>query len=437
MEIKDETVTTDKTADGAEYIAEIDATYHETLADGTELEAEITTTADPNDPTQIDSHMTVTETAADGTETVKEYVTNENGTFIVEEESGFEAFAEAALGVEIDDNLTPVTSGGEVATEGAETDVYQADTDFQAVGETDTDGETYETETPLDADETAYSAVPLTDSSSAPTFETADNAFGTADITGTATAETTDAASDETAETEAAELAEQEAHSQAATDAQNAADEFVASGDYAAAAEARETAENESWEAGDDSMLGVYDAQDLTNAAEKQEDSAYYEQQETLHAQQGDYEAAREDADKAGYAMYEADSAAGGDDHTGQADAEKYNMDWAVYQEKQADYYADNAAAYAADGDFENAERSAASAADYQESADNYGDLGEHGGVSAVYDSSSEVDSGGTYDSTFDTAYADTSYDSGVDTSYDAGIDTTAAATYDSGTDDV
>jgi len=44
----------------------------------------------------------------------------------------------------------------------------------------------------------------------------------------------------------------------------------------------------------------------------------------------------------AGYAMTDADSSAGGADHSGQADAEKSNMDWAVHEEKQADYYADD-----------------------------------------------------------------------------------------------
>ncbi|HEX7176902.1 MAG TPA: hypothetical protein VF240_16700 [Pyrinomonadaceae bacterium] len=120
-----------------------------------------------------------------------------------------------------------------------------------------------------------------------------------------------------------------------------------------------------------------------------------HSEQQAVYAQQGDYEAAREAADNAAYATYEADSGAGGDDHMGQADAEKYNMDWAVHEEKQADYYADNAAAYAAEGDFENAERSASSAAAHQESADHFGDLGEHGGDLAVYDPSSAVATGG------------------------------------------
>src|SRR6185295_14152248 len=54
-----------------------------------------------------------------------------------------------------------------------------------------------------------------------------------------------------------AEAAAQEAHADAAKDAQAAADDFIEKGDYAAAAEAREMAENEAWEAGDTSMLSA------------------------------------------------------------------------------------------------------------------------------------------------------------------------------------
>jgi hypothetical protein len=183
-------------------------------------------------------------------------------------------------------------------------------------------------------------------------------------------------------------------------------------------------------------MLSAYESSDLALAAEKQEEAQYYEAQEAAYAQQGDYEAAREAADNAGYAMTDADSAAGGADHSGQADAEKYNMDWAVHEQKQADYYAENAAAYAADGDLENAERYANSALDHQQRADDFGDQGEHGSVMADYDPSSEVASGGTYDSTYDAssvAAVDTGFDASVDTAVDTSVDTS----YDAGTTDV
>ena len=220
-----------------------------------------------------------------------------------------------------------------------------------------------------------------------------------------------------------AEAAEKEAHVEAAKEAQADADEFIATGDYEAAAQAREVAENESWEAGTDTMLSAYDSSDLAHAAEKQDEAEHYSEQQALHAQQGDYEAAREDASNAAYATGDADSAAGGADHTGQADAEVYEMDWAVHEEKLADYQADNAASAAEDGNFEAAEMYAASAVDHQAAADHHGDLGEHGGEMAVYDPSSEVASGGTYDSFAASAAVDTGFDAGMDTSMDSGFD--------------
>ncbi len=429
MAIKDQTMTTDVDADGKEFVSEINATYTETLADGTHVEAEITTTADPNDPTQIESQMTVTETAADGTETVTEVVANADGTFIVEEESALEEIVEAAFGVEIDDNLTPITSDGEVVT-GAETDVYEAESDFETTGADFTvGGEMFDPNfTPTETSDVFGAAVPF-DSG----FGTTDAAYSAVPIADTPYESPVDAQIEasnlETSEAEAAEIAGQEAHTAAATDAQSAADEFIAQGDYAAAAEARETAENEAWEAGDDSMLSAYDAGDLNLAADKQEQAEFYNEQQTQFAQAGDYEAARDAADKSAYATYEADSSAGGADHTGQADAEKYNMDNAVWQEGIAETDMENAAYYAEAGNFDAAESSLDSAAAHQASADHYGDLGEHGGVSAVYDSSSEVATGGTYDSTYDAT--------SVDTGFDASVDMSATSTYDTGTDDI
>jgi hypothetical protein len=443
MPIKDQTMTTDVDAAGNEYVSELNATYTETLADGTQVEAEITTTAAADDPTQIESHATITEIAPDGTETVTEVVANEDGTFIVEEESALEEMVESAFGVEIDNNLTPITPDGQTDTD-AETDVFLAESDA-AQNET----EAFETESEFETavadftvgDEMFNSTVAPTDTGDVFNSETPfDSTYGTTDTAYTAipVAETPyespvdsqiEAYNRETSEAEAAEIAEQEAHAQAATDAQNAADEFIAKGDYAAAAEARETAENEAWEAGDDSMLSAYDAGDLTHAADKQEQAEYYNELQAQFAQEGNYEAARDAADRSAYATSEADFSAGGDDHTGQAEAERYNMDWAVHEEKQADYYADGAATYAADGDFEKAESYAASAVYHQDRADNFGDLGEHGGDIAVYDPSSEVASGGSYDSSYDAA--------AVDTGFDASVDTTAATSYDTGTDEV
>ncbi len=418
MEIKDQTITTDTDAQGNEIVSEIEATYTEILADGTEVSAEITTTADADDPTQIEGHMTVTETAPDGTETVTEVTTNADGTTTIEEvedKSFSEEVYEALFDTEIGDDDDALADED---LDNADYEIVESETEFESVEFTD-GGEVFEssdlpTETPMmDApfDSTYQTAEPtFVDTSS-------DSVFGTAETENNEMA------------TESAELAEQEAHTQAATDAQQAADEFIASGDYNAAAEARETAENEAWEAGDDSMLSAYDAQDLTTAADKQEDAAYYEAREAEHAQQGDYAAAKEDAGNAAYAMGDADYNAGGDDHTGQAKAEEYNMDNAVWHEEIADDAADNAAYYAEAGNFDAAESSAAYAADQQDVADHYGDLGEHGGDIGVYDPSSEVDTGGTYDSSYDSIAVDTGFDAGMDTSMDSG--------YDAGTDDI
>jgi hypothetical protein len=377
-----------------------------------------------------------TETASDGTETVTEIVVNEDGTFAVEEdESLVEEVIEAVFGVEIGDNSDDNTISSDGGFDNTEFEIVESESEYQTSGADFTFGdemlaptiasfdvaEINVADAPLDSSfgiaDTPYLAMPV---SSVPFDSPLDSSFAAADYSAASAADSTDSAD--------AETLERQAHTDAAVEAQAAADEFVASGDYAAAAEARETAENESWEAGEDSMLSLYDAADLTFAADKQEQAEHYNEQQATYAQQGDYEAARTAADNSAYATYEADSSVGGDDHTGQADAEKYNMDWAVHEEKQADYYAQNAAAYAADGDFEKAETYAASSAEHQESADHFGDLGEHGGDVAVFDPSSVVQTGGTYESSYDSGVAavDTGFDSGMDTSMNSGFDSDA-----------
>jgi len=214
-----------------------------------------------------------------------------------------------------------------------------------------------------------------------------------------------------------------QAHTDAATEAQAQADEYIAQGDYAAAAEAREVAENEAYEAGDYSMLGSSDSTDLENAAYKQDLAEDYRAQQAEHIADGDYEAAKEDAQNAGYEIGDADYLAGGTDHTGQADQDVYNLDNAVYDEKNADYFADNAEWYAEAGNADAAQSSLDNAAGYQESADAYAASADP--VSPMYDvdPSSAVDVGGGYDM------------SAVDTGMDAStIDTSSS--YDSGYDD-
>lgn len=112
MNVNEITYTTETNEAGQEFVSEIDSVVSQTMDDGTEVVAEITTTASADDPTQIDSQMTVTETAPDGTETVYEVISNEDGTFKVEDESLAEEIYEAVFDVEIPDELTPVSTDG-------------------------------------------------------------------------------------------------------------------------------------------------------------------------------------------------------------------------------------------------------------------------------------------------------------------------------------
>jgi len=467
MEIKDQNIETAIDENGNEYVSEISATMTETSEDGTVAVAEMTTTASADDPTDVESVMTVTETAPDGTETVTEYVANEEGVFKVDEDSDLENAAEAIFGGEFDDDLTKVMNadGTPVSEDSTKTvdsadsdsDVYVAEADTDAddftVGEdmfTETENETGETYETVSTDESYDPALERVDPTfvEIPTYDstiTEPAAFDSpVDSSTTSTDPAYLSSENEVSDEDAQEIADQQAHTEAATDAQNAADEFVAQGDYAAAAEARETAENESWEAGDGSMLGSSDAQDLRTAAEKQDDAEYYEQQQAINAQAGDWEAAKEDAQNAAYATSDADYRAGGDDHTGQADSEIYNMDNAQWHQEIADDAAQNAATAAEDGNFYAAEIYADSADKEQAAADDFGLQGEHGNILADYDSSSEVATGGSYESTYEDNLADvdTGFDTTVDTGYDsgfeiadAGYDTEMSASVDTGFD--
>lgn len=219
-------------------------------------------------------------------------------------------------------------------------------------------------------------------------------------------------------------LAEQQANAEAAREAQEDADEFVAAGDYAAAAEAREVAEDASWAAGDNSMLDGSDSAELESAGYKQELAEEYRTDQAEHIAAGDYEGGKEAAENAAYATGDADYNAGGSDHTGQSDQDAYNLGNAVYEEKNAEYFADNAEWYAEAGMTGAAESSAANAMDSQGSADTYAAQADPtNSVMYDVDHSSVVDAGGGYDM------------SAVDTGFDASVDT-SASTIDSGMDD-
>src|SRR5262249_52964084 len=150
-----------------------------------------------------------------------------------------------------------------------------------------------------------------------------------------------------------ANSSETHGHVEAATDAQSQADAAVAAGDYEAASHYRETAENEAWAAGDQSVLHGSSSTDLDDAHWQQQQADYYEHQESLHVQAGGYEAAREDASNAAWHNGNADFNAGGPDHTGQANAEYHQEDWAVWEQHAANDNANSADVYAAQGDFD------------------------------------------------------------------------------------
>lgn len=112
MELNNIEYTTGTAEDGRQIITETDATYTHTSEDGTVSVAEIVTTSSPDDPTDVVSHMTVTQTNPDGTVTEYEAIANEDGAFLVEEESLGEQIVEAVFDVEIPDELTPVSTDG-------------------------------------------------------------------------------------------------------------------------------------------------------------------------------------------------------------------------------------------------------------------------------------------------------------------------------------
>jgi hypothetical protein len=200
------------------------------------------------------------------------------------------------------------------------------------------------------------------------------------------------------------EAAATEVHAAAAAGAQDRVEEAVAAGDYETAAQFRETAENEAWEAVDSSMLEGPTSAELESAAAYQAKAEEYEKEEAQQAAAGDYESAREAAAKAADTTDWADFKAGGDDHTSLAEAAYNKDDWAVWEQQQASAAEESAAAYAAEGELESAELYAESATEHQAEADAYGQEDSYADSSA----DSSVDTSASYEPP-DT----TSYDSG------------------------
>jgi hypothetical protein len=224
-------------------------------------------------------------------------------------------------------------------------------------------------------------------------------------------AEIVEATFADTATEDLSEAMEQQVNAEIAADAQQAADAAVASGDYQSAAVLREVAEEHADAAGDNSMLHGSDSFELQSADASQDAAREFEAEQAELAQAGDYSGAREAASHAEAAMQDADYLASGSDHSGQAAMEVDQMDWAVWHEDQADYYATSAAEYAAEGDFDNAQMYADQAINHQDLADYHGDLGEHGGPMAQYDATSDVTSFDAIDTSTPVDTSSTSYD--------------------------
>lgn len=212
-------------------------------------------------------------------------------------------------------------------------------------------------------------------------------------------------ASHTTANSEAEVNTETQANFDLATEAQGKADEAIAAGDYEAAAQYREDAENAAWQAGDDSMLHGSNANDLTMADAYQDKAADLEHQQSEYAAAGNYEAGRDASrDAATYTQW-GDIEGGGADHSAEAQHEYAQMDMASWQQNIADGYQHDAEVYAAQGDVDHAEMYQQEANDHQGIADYHGELGQHDGVYDQYDQVPDASYGG-YDYSTDASHA-------------------------------
>ena len=352
--------------------------------------------------------MTITETAADGTTTVIEITESSDQSTLIEDviealtddgaDAAFEAAPEDADVIEIETEEDLAAEDFELASDQIAEDVFN-NGEFELAGDPIAaevfGGGEFNLASDQVAEDVFGEAAPGTffeEIAQPSAFE-----FSVPDTVSTAPA--FESVSDATNETMGSEdidpaVLETQAHADAARDAQEAATEFVAAGDYAAAAEARAIAENEAWEAGDNYILEGSNATDLESAAQQQENAEYYQAQQDEFAKAGDYEAAAEAAGNAAHAIGNADWHAGGSDHTGQAETEEYQLDYAVWEENNAEYYAHAAEQFAADGNLDAAADYAESAVESQNAADYHADTATGG----VYDSTSVVETGGSYE---------------------------------------
>jgi hypothetical protein len=217
------------------------------------------------------------------------------------------------------------------------------------------------------------------------------------------------------------------------SDAQAAASSAIEVGDYQAAAYHQELAE----EAADSLPLAAPlegpSSLELQRADALQDHALDLEAQQAEMAQAGDYAAARELASDAAYDLKASDQLAGGSDHSGQAQLEVANMEWADWHQQISDDMLTSAADYANYGDAGTAQNYLQGAINHSESADHYGDLGEHGGALAATDPAAPIEAHHV-----DTYTSSSTSASTISTS--SAIDTTSSASSSSdttGSDDV
>jgi hypothetical protein len=374
---------------------------------------------------ETNGETTVVEIIATDSETL--LTQDADGKTLVEEviEAVLDHMDETDAAETIDENLD-VNDADFIASSSEITELSESDSNVSSFGEVGAEISGFSTQPDLDLayEAAAPAGFPVVGSDEpAIDFTTFDASAG---VIGTTTADA--GMTEEVTETSEAEVdAETQANFDLATEAQAKADEAIEAGDYEAAAQYREDAEDAAWQAGDDSMLHGSEASDLTMADYYQDKAADLEEQQAEYAQAGDYEAARDASrDAATYTQW-GDIEGGGADHSAEAQQEHTQMDMAAWQQDIADGYQQDAEAYAAQGDFENAETFQAEASEHQSTADYYGDLGEHNGTYDQYESVPDASYSG-YD--YSTDYVSADYSSATDyssssSSYDSSYDST------------
>ncbi len=134
------------------------------------------------------------------------------------------------------------------------------------------------------------------------------------------------------------------------TNLQDEAQQAVADGDYATAADYQAQAETAAGAAGDTGDLTGPDSGELQTAATDQQTAATDQAQEATDAASGNYAAATDDAAAASAAAVGADASGGGLTNDGSADTEQLDESWANWDQETADGNAQTADSYAEAG---------------------------------------------------------------------------------------